>query len=328
MTMIKVISGDMVHTLLPMASCIGTMREAMIAISSGATFTPARTFMPAIDSGGQLGFMPGAASGVPVYGTKILSLHPDNEQTGYPSIQGAIVLFDQQTGAPVALIDGTSVTALRTAASLGLATQLLARKDALSHGIIGTGVQARYHAQAIASARPSIKNTVIWGRDLEKAKQLAGELSASLACTVVATDEIEEAASCDIVSTVTGASASVLEGKWLRSGAHVNLVGSHEPTRREADTKAVCLSKVYVDHIEGALREAGDLLIPMREGHFNKSDIVGEIGTLVLGQIEGRRTNDDITLYKSLGLFTQDLYAAWAVLQQAQDAGIGETVAI
>lgn len=328
MTMIKVISGDLVHTLLPMPECIEVMQDAMIAVSSGLVSNPSRTFTPVTDNGGQLGLMPGAASGLPVYGTKILSLHPGNEQLGHPSIQGAIVLFDQQNGSPVALIDGTSVTALRTAAASGLATRLLARKDAISHGIVGTGVQAHYHAEAIACARPAVTKTVIWGRNAAKAKLLARELSGSLACKVVATDKIEEAASCDIISTVTSVVAPVLEGRWLHAGVHVNLVGSHEPTMREADTKVICLSKVYVDHIEGALREAGDLLIPISEGHFAKSDIVGEVGALARCQLEGRRTNRDITLYKSLGLFTQDLYAAWAVFQKAETAGIGETVSL
>lgn len=317
---IKVINGELVHKLLPMATCIAAMQDAMCAVSSDRVSNPPRVFTSINQSGGKLGLMPGASEGIPVYGTKVLSLQPGNEQRGLPLIQGAILLFDQDSGRPVALLDGISITAIRTAAASGLATKLLARRNASSHGIIGTGVQARYHAEAILSARPSISRTFIWGRDKSKAEGLAAELSDRFAGQFLAAATLEDAVRCDVVSTVTASAMPLLEGRWLLAGAHVNLVGSHEPNKREADTQTVALSAVYVDHLQGAMTEAGDLLIPISQGQFSESDIVGEIGALALGQIAGRSTDDDITLYKSLGLFAQDLYAAWTVLKATSDA--------
>lgn len=315
----------MVHKLLTMTLCIDAVQDAMSAVSSKRVSNPPRVFTGVNDCGGQLGLMPGAAAGLPVYGTKVLSLQPGNELRGYPAIQGAVLLFDQDNGAPVALIDGKSITAIRTAAASGFATKLLAKENASTHGIIGTGVQARYHAEAILNARASISHTLIWGRDEGKAQRLVAELSDRMPGQFLVADTIEEAVRCDVVSTVTGTTEPLLQGRWLQAGAHINLVGSHEPHKREADTKAIVSSSVYVDHLEGAMSEAGDLLIPISEGRFAKEDIVGEIGALGLGQIAGRRTDVDITLYKSLGLFAQDLYAAWAVLQAAQKTGLGES---
>lgn len=309
-----------------MAHCIDAVQDAMTAVSSNRVSNPPRVFTGVNNSGGQLGLMPGAVEGLPVYGTKILSLQPGNQQKGYPSIQGAVLLFDRDDGAPVALIDGISITAIRTAAASGFASKLLAREDAKTHGIFGTGVQARYHAEAIACARSSITQTVIWGRDKQKAQSLVDDLSSKLTGQFSLADAPEQAAQCDIVSTVTASATPILKGQWLQAGAHLNLVGSHEPHKREADTEAIICSSVYVDHLQGALSEAGDLLIPMSEGRFAKKDIVGEIGALALSQIKGRHAKSDITLYKSLGLFAQDLCAAWAVLKAADAAGIAETV--
>ena len=320
MNTIKIINSELVHQFLPMPVCIDALMSAMKAVSQNKVTNPPRVFTSVNDGGGKLGLMPGAAEDIPVYGTKILSLQPGNEKRELPSIQGAILLFDQDSGTPVAMLDGISITAIRTAAASGLATKLLARQNAGSHGIIGTGVQAKYHAEAILCARPSISRTVIWGRDKNKAKGLAKELSARFADQFLAAETLEDAARCDVVSTVTASATPLLEGRWLQAGAHINLVGSHEPDKREADTKAITGSAVYVDHFQGAMSEAGDLLIPISEGQFSESDIVGEIGALALGQIAGRSDENANTLYKSLGLFAQDLYAAWAVLKAAGEA--------
>lgn len=328
MNTIKIINSELVHQLLPMSVCIDAMAKAMKAVSSDKVTNPPRVFSPVQGSEGLFGLMPGSAADLTVFGAKMLSLMPGNAAHGLPAIQGTVLLFDRDTGAPRALIDGTSITAIRTAAASGLATRLLARPNVCSHGIIGTGVQARYHAEAILSVRPSISQTLIWGRDRQKAERLAQDLSEHLAGQFIVAETIKDAACCDVVSTVTGAAMPILEGRWLEAGAHVNLVGSHEPSKREADTEAITASAVYVDHLQGAMTEAGDLLIPIGERRFHKKDIVGEIGTLAVGKIAGRASDKGITLYKSLGLFTQDLYAAWAVLQAASSARMGDKVSL
>lgn len=325
---IRIVSDDLVHRLLPMSACIDAMQEAMKAISDNKVSNPPRVFSPVSNNGGLFGLMPGSAADLPIFGTKMLSLMPGNSMLGLPAIQGAVLLFDRDTGTPVALIDGISITAIRTAAASGFATQLLARQDVITHGIIGTGVQARYHAEAIMSARPSVSQAVIWGRDKAKAQRLAKDLSAQLSGEFLVADDIKDAARCDIVSTVTESAEPLLEGQWLKAGTHINLVGSHEPTKREADTDAITRSAVYVDHHMGAMSEAGDLLIPISEGRFAERDIVGEIGALALDRIKGRESEEDITLYKSLGIFTQDLYAAWTVLQAAKAQSLGENASL
>lgn len=328
MTGITVVSGELVHQLLSMEAAISVVHDAMIAISAGRVVNPPRSFPPMNENGDQLGLMPGAASDLPVYGSKIINIHRDNKARDLPTIQGMIVLFDKLDGQPRALVDAASITAIRTAAASGLASRLLARKDANSHGIVGTGVQARFHAEAVARAVPSISQIAIWGRDNSSAAVLADELSAALNMPVEIVSKVEEAAGCDIVSTVTGAKSPILKGEWLQPGAHVNLVGSHEADKREADTFAIQKAAVYVDQLEAAMREAGDLLIPIGEGKLSKSDIVGEIGELANGDIQGRTSNEDITLYKSLGLFAQDLFSAWEVYRLARKAGLGQQVAL
>jgi ornithine cyclodeaminase/alanine dehydrogenase-like protein (mu-crystallin family) len=226
----------------------------------------------------------------------------------------------------MALLDGAEITALRTAAVSGLATRLLARPDAGSHGILGTGVQARMHIDAIHAARPLATEVRVWGRDHARTKAFAVQESTRTGHAVRAVPSAREAAECDIVSTTTGAALPVLEGHWLHAGTHVNLVGAHRPTEREADTATITRASVYVDLMESAMNEAGDLLLPIAEGAFARDRIVGDLGQLAAGQIPGRTSAAQITLFKSLGVVAQDLFAAWAVLQRAVQADAGTVV--
>jgi ornithine cyclodeaminase len=269
--------------------------------------------------------MPGASTGSAVYGAKVVSLHPGNPAQGRPAVQGFVTLFDARTGTPRALIDGAEITRIRTAAASALATRALARANACSHGILGAGVQAASHLEAVACVRP-IERVLVWARDYDKAKRFAAEQSERHAAEITATHSAEAAAACDIVSVVTNAAQPVLQGAWLSSGAHLNLVGSHEADHREADTEAVTRAVVYVDSRQAALREAGDLLIPIAEGRLSPADILGEIGEVLAGAAPGRRNERQITLYKSLGIIAQDLFAAEYVLRQAQAKGAGARI--
>lgn len=323
---LTLIDAATVRRLLPMADCIDTMADAMRALSSGAVAVPQRLIAPLPDGSGWLAAMPGAVNSPAVDGVKLLTLLPGNPSHGRPAIQGVVMLFDHGTGAPLALLDGASITALRTAAASGLATRLLARADAHSHGVLGTGVQAQEHIDAIAAARPAARVVRVWGRDPDRARTFAAEQAVRTGLDVRAVADAEEACVCDIVSAVTGATQPVLHGRWLRPGAHVNLVGAHQPDHREADTEAVCRARVYVDRRAAALAEAGDLLVPMGEGAWRADAIVAEIGEVVAGRAPGRGDADEVTLYKSLGVVAQDLFAAWAVWQRAQAQGRGITV--
>ena len=323
---IHLIDGKTVRDLLTMDLCIEVMGKAVIAATNKSIALPPRMWMPLYDKSGSLGLMPGSASEQSIYGVKVVGLHPDNPQEGRPTVQGFVALFEHETGAPVAIINAAELTAIRTAAVSGLATKLLARPDVERHGILGTGAQALTHAEAILSARPSVKETVIWGRDVSKAKAVADAIKERTGVNARATEHAEDAAACDVVTTVTGAKTPILRGAWLPDGAHINLVGSHEPNRREADTLTITRSSVFVDLRESALAEAGDLLIPIEEGALSADDIVGEIGAVAQGRVRGRIDADEVTLFKSLGNIAQDIYAADALLRKAVNSGVGAIV--
>ena len=321
----RIINRQEVERLLPMAACIDVLADAMQAASSGAVSMPLRLFTPLADGGGSFGLMPGSALDPPFFGAKVISLLPGNPAKGLPMVQGYVSLFDHESGKPVALIEGASVTAIRTAAASGLATRVLARKDARTHGIFGTGVQAVTHIDAVNCAR-DIAEILVWGRDADKTKQFARQQSERVQVDVRATDDPAEAAGCDVVSTVTAATRPILEGDWLRPGCHLNLVGVHTPEAREADTGAIVRSRVYVDLMESAMNEAGDILVPMGEGAIDRAHILGEIGQVLAGEIPGRTGDSEITLYKSLGIVAQDLFVAAHIYAGALEDGAGVEV--
>ncbi len=318
-----VVDGRTVLELLPMADCIEVMATCMRAVSEGRTVSPPRLLVPLYDDSGSFLLKPSSLSDPPAYGAKIVTVHPQNATAGRPVIQGLVVLFDHHTGAPVGAVDAAAITAVRTAAVSGLATRLLARADAKNHGIFGAGVQAAVHLDAVIAARSGIDRVVVWARSHERAEAFAAEHAARTKRSVVATRNPQEAGACDVVSTVTSSDEPVLHGAWLTPGAHVNLVGAYRPTVREADTEVIVRSKVFVDSLQSALREPGDLLIPISEGAFAADRIAGEIGQLVAGTVAGRENDAQITLFKSLGHAAQDIYAAHAVHQRALSQGRG-----
>jgi len=301
------------------------MDRAMRAFSGGAVNAPSRIIAPLGEQDAYFILMPGETQQPPIYGAKIVSLIPANPARGRPAVQGFVTLFDQSTGAPVALVDGAEITAIRTAAASALASRELARENASSHGIFGAGVQAANHLDSVCSIR-EIKKVRVWARDFDKARQFAQKHAGRGGAVVTAVKDPAEAAACDIVSVVTNSPEPVLRGEWLQAGAHLNLVGAHEPQHREADSQAVAGSAIYVDSRQGALNEAGDLLIPISEGSVTEHDIIGEIGEVLLGKAPGRLNEQQITLYKSLGIVAQDLFAAEHVLSNARKTGKGQEV--
>jgi ornithine cyclodeaminase/alanine dehydrogenase-like protein (mu-crystallin family) len=310
------IDADSVRTLLPMADCIDAMETAMTAASSGTVSMPPRTIMPLIDNSAYFGVMPGSLAEPRVYGAKIVGLHPANPAAGRPAIQGFVVLFDHDTGRPLAMVDGAAITALRTGAASGLATRLLARADAATLGLFGSGVQASAHLDAIGAVR-DIREVRVWTRSPDRARAFADAHRDRVAARIVPCAAREAAADCDIICTVTGAGAPVLHGAWLRPGTHVNLVGAHSAATRETDTALIVRGKIYADALDALWNEAGDVLIPIGEGAIDRSHVIGEIGQLLQGTIPGRTRPEDITIYKSLGLVAQDLVAAHAVYRRA-----------
>ncbi|WP_317930743.1 ornithine cyclodeaminase family protein [Halioxenophilus sp. WMMB6] len=322
---IRIISASQVRELLPMAECIEVMATAMAAASAGEVALPPRLFAPLFDERGSLGLMPGSSPKLNSYGAKLITLHPHNPERGLPTIQGFVTLFDRDSGSPVALVEGGEITALRTAAASGLATRLLARQEASSCGVFGTGALAVSHIDAMRAVRP-VERIKVWGRDSLKTAAFASAQSQRLGLPVQAVADPAEAAACDLICTVTGSPKPILQGDWVKPGSHVNLVGAYSLTTREADSNLIAKARLYVDLLEAARSEAGDLMIPVSEGVISEAAIVGELGQLQLGGIAGRGDAGQITVYKSLGMVAQDLFAADYVYQKALATGVGVSV--
>lgn len=312
---LQIIDAAQVRARLSMRECIDSMADAMVAVTTGTIAAPLRTIMPVADGTGYFALMPGSASEPRIYGAKIVSLHPQNPSQGLPAVQGFVVLFDPDTGTPVALIDGAEITTLRTAAASALATRTLAQPAARTLGIVGCGVQAASHLEAICCVR-DIEQVLVWGRSRDKAHAFV-EREGAKRDVPLRVASARDAAACDIVCVATGAHEPVIEGAWLRPGSHVNLVGAHSATTREADTALIARASVFVDSLESAFKEAGDILLPIQERAIDRTHVRGEIGAVLLGRVAGRRSADEITVYKSLGLVAQDLIAAHAVFARS-----------
>lgn len=312
--------------LLTMDACIEVMAGALATLARGDAVQPLRPIMPIPGADGSvLALMPsflGAPRGVAV---KVITVFPGNHGSALDAHQGAVLLFDADDGRLLGVFDATAITAIRTAAVSGLATRLLAREDARRLAIIGSGVQARTHLDAMLAVR-RIERVAIWSRSADRAAAFAGEAARRGVEARVAASAAAAVRDADVVCTTTSAREPVLCGEWLPRGVHVNAVGASQRTARELDTEAVVRSRLFVDRRESALREPGDIIAPLEEGAITADHIVAELGEIVTGRSAGRTTSDEITLFKSLGLAIEDLAAAqWLYARAARD-GAGQWV--
>ena len=299
---------ERVAALLPMDACISVMDQAFRSLAAGDTLQPLRSLMWLPDKSGILGMMPGYAKNPDILGIKVITIFHGNGALGLPSHQGVVMLFDAKQGTPVLMLDAAEITAIRTAATSALATRLLAREDASHLAILGTGEQAERHIRAISLVRP-IEKISIWGRNSAHAETLARKFkNAQIAPT--AKEAINDA---DIICTVTASPQPILSGEWISSGAHLNVVGACTPNTREVDTTAITRSRLFTDRYESLFNEAGEFLIPKKEGVITETDVKGEIGEVLIGTKKGRTSPGEITLFKSLGIAAEDLYAAWHI---------------
>jgi ornithine cyclodeaminase len=334
MSEVLVLTQADVTSLLPMAECIEVVEEALRSLGRGEALLPVRSSLWLPDRSGLLGVMPGylAAEGIlgsgGILGVKAITVMPGNHGTPYDSHQGVVLLFEAKQGRPLALVDATSVTAIRTAATSAVATRALARPDAGDLAVLGTGVQAGAHLDAIRAVR-TLRRVRVWSRSAERTRAFAATESARLGTRVEAAASAREAVEgADLICTATSARDPILYGDWVAPGAHVNAVGACVPTSRELDTAAVKRARLFVDHRPAALAEAGDLLIPIREGALDESHIAGEIGDVLLGKVRGRRAPEEVTLFKSLGLAVEDLAAASRAYANALAKGVGTAVSL
>jgi alanine dehydrogenase len=304
----RIVGGDDIHRLLDFPSLIKALRVMFrdgaevpprhhhtVAAHSAAEGSGTLLLMPAWQAGGSLG-------------VKIVTVFPGNARRSLPSVYGTYVLLDATTGSPRAVLDGTALTLRRTAAASALAATFLARSDSAVHLMMGTGALAPHLVAAHRAVRP-IGETLIWGRDPEKAVALVARLRGEGIAAAAVTDLAAAVAAADIVTCATLAAEPLIRGEWLRPGTHVDLVGGFTPDMREADDAAIARARVYID-TEMARREAGDIVQPLQSGVLTQEAIRGDLFALCRGECAGRRDGCEITLFKSVGAALEDLAAA------------------
>jgi ornithine cyclodeaminase/alanine dehydrogenase-like protein (mu-crystallin family) len=297
--------------------CIPLVRDAMIAFSAGETKQLLRSIIP-LAAGHLFGIMPGALGANKPFGAKLISIFPENAAQGRQSHQGLIVLFEPDTGTPVCVVHAGEVTAIRTAAASAVATGALARRDAKHLAILGTGEQAATHVRALSKVR-ALESITIWGRSAERAHTFANKMRAELSLPITATATVEQAvANADIISTVTAASEPILKSEWIQAGIHINAVGSSHAGPTEIDNSLVARARFFADSREGVLSQGAEFLRAKQAGLVDDNHILAEIGEILAGKAQGRRTPDEITIYKSLGHIVQDLASAWWLYSQPE----------
>ena len=319
----RILNREAVAESLSHAECIDAVEAAMRAVSRGDTIMPLRRYMDIPRQGGKFTLMPGYLGEPCTFGVKIVSKYPRSPDSPYGSHVGAVMIFNTEQGIPLALMDGSELTAIRTAAASALATRILARADAATLAILGTGTQAQHHVQALTCVRP-ITELRVWGRTHAHARRLVRRLALPAPVAARVCDSARRAVDgADIVCTTTSAAEPVLEGKWLAPGCHVNLVGAAIASSAEADVDVVTRSRFYVDYKASAMDQAGELLAAIRDGAVSEAHIAGEIGDVLAGRVAGRSNDREITVYKSLGVAAQDLAAAYAAFRNAESRNIG-----
>jgi len=318
------VGHDDVVALLPMAECIDAMTEALRTLALGGAILPLRQVVRLPDGRNAFALMPAVLDRPAAMGAKVITVFPGNDATPYDSHQGAVLLFDLEHGRLIAIVDASTITGLRTAAVTAVATRLLSRPEARTLALLGAGVQATTHLESLTLVRP-IDEVRVWSRSGERARQFA-KASAATGVRIVACESAREAVDgADIVCTLTSSREPVVHGGWLAPGTHVNAVGASLPTARELDSATVASARLYVDRRESAMNEAGDFLVPKREGLIGDDHIVGEIGELLVEspRIPGRRTPQEITVFKSLGLAIEDVASARRIYDRAVARGAG-----
>ena len=326
----KVLVADqkLVTELLPMERAIAVMREALTMLAGGDVVMPLRTMLELPAGESVLGLMPSYVGGLGTVGVKVITAFPANFGSEYDTHQGVVLVFDTEHGLLRAIVDATAVTAIRTAAVSGLATDLLARPEAGDLAIIGAGTQAHTHLQAMRAVRP-VRRVRVFSVPAESATAFAARESARHGLEVeVAASAREAVEGAELICTTTTATTPVVEGEWVSPGAHINAVGAYTPTTRELDSALVAAARLYADRREALLAEAGEFLIPKGEGLFGDEHIVGELGELLTGRAPRRTSEGEITLFKSLGIAIEDLAAAHSVYEAAKERRLGTWVEI
>jgi len=310
-----------------MAECIELMSDALASLARGEVFQPLRTIVRPPDARGLLGLMPAYRhDDHGAFGLKAICVFPGNPAIGKDAHQGMVILFSQETGEPLALLNASEITAIRTAAVSAVATRLLAREDAAELGIVGAGVQARTHLVALACVR-GITRARVACRNREHAERLVREMREKVAFPIEAASSNEKAVrDADLVVLATSAQEPVIDRNWIADGAHINAIGTHSPQSREIDTATMATARIFTDRRESLLNEAGDYVLAAQEGAISPENVVAEIGELVMETKQGRTSPSEITVFKSLGLAIEDVVCAEYLFRKATAQDVGTWV--
>lgn len=323
---LTLLSADDIRRALPMPAAIAAMKEAFAALSAGRANVPQRTALPVPEAEGLTLVMPGYLAGAGL-ATKLVSVFPNNAAKGLPVIQGLVVVLDPETGAPSALLDGTFLTAWRTGAASGAATDLLARPEARTAALFGCGAQARTQVLAIDAVR-QLETIRVYAPTAEHVTsfiaEMQGEVNATLEAAASPKAAVKDA---DIICTATTSATPVFNGQDLAPGTHINGVGSYTTAMQEVDATTVQRARIFVDARDAALEEAGDLVIPIRSGQTQAAEWI-ELGEVIAGHKPGRTTPREITFFKSVGVAVQDVVAAGRALTAAAAQELGMVVEI
>ena len=323
-----VLSERDVQKLLNIEELIQALEQAHIQYSTGKAVMPVRLVVPLPQIHGRITSMPGYLRQDKALGMKVVTYFQNNPKQDLPAILATIMLFSAETGKLIAVIDGSFITAIRTACASAMATKGLANPSTPVAGILGAGVQARAHIQALCRVKKlqRIKIYSPLGISAERVRQeLESEVGVDIEVVSSAEDTVRGA---DLVVTVTTAKEPVLELEWLKPGAHINAVGSHRPDLREIDGTTLARSKVVVDSREAVMAECGDILLAIKEKSITENSIHAEIGEVLAGTKPGRTSADEITLYKSVGIAIQDVAAAHLIYHKALEKKVGREVEI
>ena len=316
--MVVILTQAEVRLLLEMKETIGIIEKAFIELANKTTVHPLRQSITSEKHNGAVLFMPSYLSRMESLAVKIVSVYPDNPAMyKMPTVSALVVLIDPKTGAPLAVMDGGYLTAMRTGAVSGVATKHLARKNARIAAVIGAGVQARTQLQGVCAVR-DIKEAKVFDILPRASSKYAEDMSQNLGISVESARSSKEAImEADIICTASTSRVPVLDGDWLDDGAHINAIGAFTPETRELDTKTIKRSKVVVDSREAALAEAGDIIIPMEQGEIDEKHIYADLGEIVTNKKQGRVNLEELTVFKSVGLAIQDAATAWIVYRNA-----------
>jgi alanine dehydrogenase len=317
-----------VRIVLSMPDLIEAMERALVGFSSREVAQPLRSVIEVGLQRAFVGVMPAFIPEPAALGTKVVSVFGSNTAVGLPTHLATIVLLDPMTGELLSIMDGRFITEARTAAVSAVSVRHLAHRDASRLAIIGSGVQARSHLEAVALVR-DLSEVRVWSRSLDNrtafAREMRSRVNAPVTVAASAQDAVEGA---DVIVLATSSREPVVRSEWIADGAHVCAIGACRPDQREMDTELVGRGRIFVDSRTGALAEAGDIVIPLKAGIFDETHLAGELGEVVMGTVAGRTSANEVTVFKSLGMAVEDVAAAHLAYIKAAERGLGRGIVL